>query len=226
MPAAEASVRAALGKEFSIRGGKLISFLTSGEYDILGFDPRGVADSSSVQCSENSSLHAAAAMSKISPPNALGSTTLVSKFTSYQELMAKSCGKWSDDPPLYISNAYTARNMDLILGLDGFSVQALPSKPVERFAGAWNPTTKNKVLLIGNTFDPVTPLKSAKLAESLMGGNRRLLTHNAYGHCSMGQFGFCSRILHEWVVPCSRNCLQLDQEEEKSIFAANDPFCR
>ncbi|KAJ3229565.1 hypothetical protein HDU81_005260 [Chytriomyces hyalinus] len=31
-------------KEFAIRGGKLISFLTGGEYDILGFDPRGIAE--------------------------------------------------------------------------------------------------------------------------------------------------------------------------------------
>ncbi|KAJ3255287.1 hypothetical protein HDU77_003731 [Chytriomyces hyalinus] len=51
---------------------------------------------------------------------------------------------------------------------------------------------RTTVLLIGNTFDPVTPLKSAKLAESLMGGNGRLLTHNAYGHCSLGQFGACT----------------------------------
>ncbi|TPX59757.1 hypothetical protein CcCBS67573_g09062 [Chytriomyces confervae] len=429
------------GKEFAIQASKLISFLSGGEYDILGFDPRGIADSNSVKCFENPSLHAAAEMNQLSPPNALGSTTLVSKFASHQELMAKSCGKWSADLLPYISTAYTARDIDLIrealkepltnywgfsygtfLGItyanmfpdrvgrviidgvtdpdtfagnyldwslsslvdaqkvvdglsrlcfeagpsqcrlsqdgdnelsvkdrieayfkslaenplilvdaavpqvfeatdaisvlfqatyspkswktvadafasaiydgnatslanlqkqkldekdacpfkdnsgmfgfpsvkcnDGFGdatnsldeweeialeteeigpyfgtqwawmglvCKYWPSKAVERFAGPWNHTTKNKVLLIGNTFDPVTPLKSAKLAESLMGGNGRLLTHNAYGHCSLGQFGACTMgYVREFFTtgsyPAAGTVCNLTKEEENPFL--------
>ncbi|KAI8615363.1 TAP-like protein-domain-containing protein [Chytriomyces sp. MP71] len=74
----------------------------------------------------------------------------------------------------------------------GLPCKYWPSEAVERFAGPWNYTLKNQVLLIGNTYDPVTPLASAKLAEGLMEGNGILLTHDAYGHCSLSQRGACT----------------------------------
>ncbi|KAI9324325.1 TAP-like protein-domain-containing protein [Zopfochytrium polystomum] len=66
-------------------------------------------------------------------------------------------------------------------------------RPVERFAGPWNNTLSNKVLLIGNTLDPVTPLASAQVAASLMtDANSVLLTQRAYGHCSIAQVSSCT----------------------------------
>ncbi|KAJ3304271.1 hypothetical protein HDU76_005227, partial [Blyttiomyces sp. JEL0837] len=74
----------------------------------------------------------------------------------------------------------------------GLACKWWPGEPVERFDGPWNHTTANKVLLLGNTFDPVTPLASAKVAERLMGGNGVLVTHDGYGHCSIAQSSSCT----------------------------------
>ncbi|KAI8854005.1 hypothetical protein BC829DRAFT_413313 [Chytridium lagenaria] len=57
-----------------------------------------------------------------------------------------------------------------------FACKYWPSRPVERFTGPWNNKLKNKILIIGNTLDPVTPLESARIVETLMEGNGVLLT--------------------------------------------------
>jgi pimeloyl-ACP methyl ester carboxylesterase len=74
----------------------------------------------------------------------------------------------------------------------GLACKYWPSRAVERYAGSWNKKLRNKVLLIGNTLDPVTPLASAQVAEKLMEGNGVLLTHEGYGHCSLAMPGKCT----------------------------------
>jgi hypothetical protein len=54
----------------------------------------------------------------------------------------------------------------------------LPAK--ERYMGDFNVTSKNPVLIIGNTYDPVTPLVSAKNVSETFQGSV-LLQHDAYG---------------------------------------------
>ncbi|KAJ3106933.1 hypothetical protein HDU96_008054 [Phlyctochytrium bullatum] len=74
-----------------------------------------------------------------------------------------------------------------------FGCKDWPARPVERFTGPWNHTLKNKILIIGNTEDPVTPLESARVVESLLTrDNSILLTHRAAGHCSLSQPGLCT----------------------------------
>ncbi|KAJ3247208.1 hypothetical protein HDU78_005015 [Chytriomyces hyalinus] len=65
-------------------------------------------------------------------------------------------------------------------------------RPTERYTGPWNQTLKNKVLLIGNTLDIVTPLKNAQTVERIMDGNAVLLHHDGYGHCSTSQKSTCT----------------------------------
>jgi pimeloyl-ACP methyl ester carboxylesterase len=67
-------------------------------------------------------------------------------------------------------------------------------EPKEKFDGPFNSTgLSNKVLIIGNTADPVTPLHSAKVVHSLLGSNQStLLTQNGYGHCSLAQTSTCT----------------------------------
>lgn len=54
----------------------------------------------------------------------------------------------------------------------------LPAK--ERYMGDFNVTSKNPVLIIGNTHDPVTPLVSAKNVTDTFKGSV-LLQHDSYG---------------------------------------------
>ncbi|KAJ3331174.1 hypothetical protein HDU76_003871 [Blyttiomyces sp. JEL0837] len=74
-----------------------------------------------------------------------------------------------------------------------------PTTAVERYGGPWNRKLSNKVLVIGNTYDPVTPLQSAKNVVKYMEGNSVLLTHDGYGHCSSAQPSTCTiNVLHNY----------------------------
>ena len=72
-------------------------------------------------------------------------------------------------------------------------------KAAERYAGPWNQVTKNKVLLIGATGDPVTPVESAERLEQLMEGSGVFHKHHGWGHCSVGQPSQCTiRLIHKY----------------------------
>ncbi|SCZ99208.1 BZ3500_MvSof-1268-A1-R1_Chr3-1g05878 [Microbotryum saponariae] len=65
-------------------------------------------------------------------------------------------------------------------------------KTPERFNGPWNSKLKNKVLIIGNTADPITPLTSARKANARFTDSTRLLIQNSPGHCSFGGVSTCT----------------------------------
>ncbi|KAH8554996.1 alpha/beta hydrolase fold-domain-containing protein [Umbelopsis sp. PMI_123] len=74
-------------------------------------------------------------------------------------------------------------------------------KPAERYAGPWNQQTRNKVLLIGATGDPVTPVESAEKLEALMEGSGVFHKHHGWGHCSLGQPSKCTtKVIHDYFV--------------------------
>ncbi|KAE8152058.1 TAP-like protein-domain-containing protein [Aspergillus avenaceus] len=64
-------------------------------------------------------------------------------------------------------------------------------KPQERYTGDFKAKTKNPVLLIGNTHDPVTPLVSARNASAGLEGSV-ILEHSAYGHTTLAQGSICT----------------------------------
>ncbi|KAJ3408764.1 hypothetical protein HDV05_004758 [Chytridiales sp. JEL 0842] len=122
---------------------------------------------------------------------------------------AVKCNDGQDDHtvPLetWLTTAETVETISPLAGRGwtfmGLRCKYWPSRPVERYAGPWNKTLRNKILLIGNTYDPVTPLASAQLAEKLMGGNGVLLTHDSYGHCSLAMPGKCTNnAIHQYFV--------------------------
>ncbi|EQC25647.1 hypothetical protein SDRG_16502 [Saprolegnia diclina VS20] len=55
--------------------------------------------------------------------------------------------------------------------------------PIERFAGPWNQTLANKILILNNVHDPVTPLVAAQHMHSIFGANNSVLVvRDGYGH--------------------------------------------
>ena len=64
---------------------------------------------------------------------------------------------------------------------------------IERYAGPFSVADglkplKNKVLFIGNTFDPITPLEWADaMAKKFGDENASLLVHDARGHTSLAE---------------------------------------
>ncbi|KAJ3136340.1 hypothetical protein HK101_004022 [Irineochytrium annulatum] len=66
-------------------------------------------------------------------------------------------------------------------------------RPVERYTGPWGKSMKNKILILTNTLDNVTPIESARVAyRELTSANAALLTHAGAGHCSLAQPSTCT----------------------------------
>ncbi|KAK5135462.1 hypothetical protein LTR08_005250 [Meristemomyces frigidus] len=64
-------------------------------------------------------------------------------------------------------------------------------RPLYRFEGPWEATTSHPLLMIGNTADPVTPVKFAhKMAKGFAGAVA--LTQDSAGHCSSSTFSACT----------------------------------
>ncbi|KLO10606.1 hypothetical protein SCHPADRAFT_999478 [Schizopora paradoxa] len=62
----------------------------------------------------------------------------------------------------------------------------------ERFTGPWNHTLNNKILIVSNTADPVTPIASGKLVHKLLADSSALLVQNSPGHCSLAVGSLCT----------------------------------
>ena len=59
-----------------------------------------------------------------------------------------------------------------------------PVRSAHRYTGPWDRPTANPVLVIGNTFDPATPLRGA-VAMTRELGRARLLAVDGYGHTAL-----------------------------------------
>ncbi|OZJ02459.1 hypothetical protein BZG36_04098 [Bifiguratus adelaidae] len=88
-----------------------------------------------------------------------------------------------------------------LMGWEFLSCLYWPVKAAERYAGPWNKKTSNKVLIVGATGDPVTPVENAKFLEELMGGSGVFFQHEGWGHCSLGQPSKCTlRTIRDYFV--------------------------
>ncbi|KAJ1300403.1 hypothetical protein OPQ81_005222 [Rhizoctonia solani] len=67
-----------------------------------------------------------------------------------------------------------------------------PVRAVERFTGPFNHVLKNKIMVIGNLADPITPFTSAKAVADALGDSAVLLKHNGYGHTSLYMHSNCT----------------------------------
>ncbi|KAJ3251367.1 hypothetical protein HDU77_005951 [Chytriomyces hyalinus] len=109
------------GKGFALAAGEAISILTGGQYDIIGFDPRGTGESTAIRCFETSYIHSVfdVASLAVGVPDENVSKRNLAAFASRQKVLAESCGKWSPTSLPYLSTTAVARDMDLIRELLG-----------------------------------------------------------------------------------------------------------
>ncbi|KAI9736506.1 MAG: hypothetical protein M1818_006016 [Claussenomyces sp. TS43310] len=84
------------------------------------------------------------------------------------------------------------------IGGDSRSLVTLPCRhwysiPSERWSGSFEDVhLETPVLMIANTYDPATPIASAKRLLENMGDNAVLLEQHSYGHCSVSSLSTCT----------------------------------
>ncbi|KAF8309550.1 hypothetical protein DL93DRAFT_2170251 [Clavulina sp. PMI_390] len=67
-----------------------------------------------------------------------------------------------------------------------------PARAVERYTGPWNATLSEKVLIIANQGDPITPKANAELVAGMLGNSSAFLLRDGYGHTSLGENSTCT----------------------------------
>ncbi|KAF5354449.1 hypothetical protein D9758_012432 [Tetrapyrgos nigripes] len=67
-----------------------------------------------------------------------------------------------------------------------------PVKGPERFVGPWNASLDIPLLIVSNTADPITPMSSGLLINSLMPNSSTLLIQDGPGHCSVSLPSLCT----------------------------------
>ncbi|KAG9105175.1 hypothetical protein FRC07_009539 [Ceratobasidium sp. 392] len=91
---------------------------------------------------------------------------------------------------------YVTRNVSQMFGPSwgdgGLYCHHWPVRAVERYAGPWNKTLSNPILVIGNEADPVTPYISAKRVADALGDSAILLEQDDYGHLSLAMHSTCT----------------------------------
>ncbi|KAF8335939.1 uncharacterized protein EI90DRAFT_3014525 [Cantharellus anzutake] len=87
-----------------------------------------------------------------------------------------------------------------IFGDAGFWCHKWPSRATERFTGPWNSKLKNKMLIIGNQADPITPYAGAQLvADLLTQANAVIVKQSEFGHTSLAEHSDCTfHVIHDY----------------------------
>lgn len=98
------------------------------------------------------------------------------------------------------------------------------SGPSERWEGSFDGIVlDHAALLIGNTYDPATPIKSARRLQAQMQGNGILLEQRSYGHCSGSTVSQCTleyirKYLSDGELPESGKICYLDDLDYGDYF--------
>ncbi|KAG7447799.1 alpha/beta-hydrolase [Guyanagaster necrorhizus] len=98
--------------------------------------------------------------------------------------------------------------MSVGMGEPDGGCQYWPAEGPERFTGPWNATLDIPMLVISNTADPVTPISSGVLINSLMPNSSVLVIQEGPGHTSISMVSLCTmklqrQYMSEGIVPAN-----------------------
>nr|GAT45843.1 predicted protein [Mycena chlorophos] len=89
-------------------------------------------------------------------------------------------------------------------------------KGPERFTGPWNASLEVPMLIVSNTMDPITPIQSGLLINSLMPHSSRMIIQDGPGHCSTAIATPCTQKLvrdyYAGVVPANGTMCGMEYE--------------
>lgn len=93
--------------------------------------------------------------------------------------------------------------------------------PADVYRGDLNNTLKNPVLLIGEAYDPATPLRNARrLADEMGPTNARLVVHHGYGHSSQYDVSDCTEAVGRAYILNGK----VPEECETDCYADGKPY--
>nr|VWO96248.1 C2H2-type domain-containing protein [Ganoderma boninense] len=64
-----------------------------------------------------------------------------------------------------------------------------PERAIERYEGPFNKTLANPILVLGNTYDPITPFSGAQALAEELGDSAKLVRMNGFGHTTSAANG-------------------------------------
>ena len=138
-----------------------------------------------------------ATRAQASPP-ATAATAPPAVYTGFEQALAVLCSDSPNprDPAAYPAAAHRAYTRSGAFGPDQtWITEACADWPAaaaqDRYSGPWNRPTASTILLIGNTGDPVLPLRDS-VAMSRDLARARLLTVDEYGHTEVGNPDTCA----------------------------------
>ncbi|KAI0633182.1 TAP-like protein-domain-containing protein [Trametes polyzona] len=99
-----------------------------------------------------------------------------------------------------------------------------PVRAVERYQGPFNKTLASNVLVVSNTFDPVTPISGAKALKALLGDNATLIEQRGFGHTTFTEPDQCLnalvfQYLANGTLPQNNGTMVCDVDADFELFA-------
>lgn len=74
----------------------------------------------------------------------------------------------------------------------GYTGYRWPTRSVERLPPFRRQKLRNRILVMGNTADPVTPIASARFVAELLGDQAALVEQLGFGHSTLAEFSSCT----------------------------------
>jgi len=74
----------------------------------------------------------------------------------------------------------------------GYMGYRWPTRSVERLPPFRHQQLRNKILVMGNTADPVTPVKNARSVAELLGDQAVMVEQLGFGHTTLAQLSNCT----------------------------------
>ncbi|KAI0743131.1 TAP-like protein-domain-containing protein [Daedaleopsis nitida] len=98
---------------------------------------------------------------------------------------------------IFAAAVNATRNVSHMFGavwpVPAYYCETWPARAVERYTGPFNKTLASRILVVGNTYDPVTPFWQAETLARRFGDRAALVRMDGFGHSSLAASSSCIR---------------------------------
>ncbi|KAI4521150.1 alpha/beta-hydrolase [Schizophyllum commune Loenen D] len=195
-----------LAHDLLVNGTSMSDTLTSAEYRenlyAVMYSPSSWSAFANLTATYAESLALLAATIPTKTSQTLRSYKIEASLTPTYESEATWCGDSVDAGNMTMRDGFNAivqasEDVSSLFGprwwdIPGNLCFAWPVRAVERYTGPWNKRLKNRILIIGNTADPITPLENSQLMADLLVDSATLLSQDLFGHAFFAEPSTCT----------------------------------